>query len=348
MNLLNSDITPLGIGSNFLGSGGGVESLYTRALLQQQIERKALDCVSLSSLKTDDLILPIIVMGCPTVESEQNYNVTHFEELIKKIETCYQRPISALAIVGVGGGLPFFPLFLSSFLNIPILDADLAGRCFPELQMISINLAGIPAKKAFMVNAVGHMFEIDCDNFEDLESYARQITVGSGGLCTIILQVLTGEEAKKSLIPGTLTQTLEIGKIIQEKKDFNALEDYTHGKLVGIGGVVSINSLDLPPPFTTRITVRNFLLEKEWEIFMANEYDLLLENGVCINEVPDIITLCHPHTCLPIMFNHLCCNINVAIFTMKAPDIWYTQKGLALVRSENYLQGKEKILCALE
>lgn len=346
MKLVGQDITALEIGSNFFGSGGGIASLYSKLLARQQIDKRAVDCISLSSLNADDLILPIIVMGCPTIGSEQIFNVTHFEQLIRTIETLYQRPISALAMVSVGGGLPFIPLFLSSFLNIPLLDADLAGRCFSELQMLSTNLAKIPLKKAFMVNSMGHTFEIACDNFEDLEAYARQITLASGGICTIIPHVLTGEEAKKGMIPGTLTKALSIGKIIQETKDINALLKSTNGKLVGIGGIVSVDSIGLPDPFTMRIVVRNFAEKKEWQIYMVNEYDLLLENGRCINEVPDIIAICNPHTGEPSMFNRLCCcGINVAIVTLTAPEIWYTEEGLSLIRSERHRQGKDKIVC---
>jgi DUF917 family protein len=208
---------------------------------------------------------------------------------------------------------------------------------------MSTHIAGIYPKKAFISNLMGDIFEIECHDFYTLERYARQITVSSGGLSIVVPQVLTGEEAKRGLIPGTLTQAMTIGQIIQETRDLNAVMEYTKGTFVGVGGIMLSTGLGLPYPFKRRLVIQNEVEGRIWEVWMDNEFNLLFENGELIAEVPDIITLCNPYTCEPVTIKQLRPNTNVAICTMKAPAVWYTERGLALCRTEAHIQGRDSL-----
>jgi DUF917 family protein len=252
--------------------------------------------------------------------------------------------VKALVPWGAAGGTPLLNVFIASCSNMPLLDADLTGRCFSELQMISTNLAGIPPKKAFVTNLMGDIVTIECSRFPALERHARQIAISSGGSCIVVPQVLTGEEAKRGLIAGSLTKALTIGKIIEETNDLNAVMEYTGGRLVGVGGVMLSTGLGLPPQFKRRIVIRDTSKERTWEIWMDNEYNMLFENGEMIAEVPDIITLCDPETAEPLTIGQLYLHANVAICAMPAPDVWYSEKGLALARSKRHVEGKI-VLC---
>lgn len=333
-------------GSNFLGSGGGIESLHAKTIVAYQLKKRNLSIVELDSLKDDDLIATMIIFGSPVAESERNYNLGHFEQLIRQTNKNLGKQIAAIAPISVGGGTLFVPLSVAACLNIPVVDADCIGRCFPELQMISTHIAGIGTKTSFITNTMGGFFTIESRNFHALEYHIRQVTKSSGGLCLVIPQVLTGEEAKRGLIPGTLTQALTIGQIIQEKRSLRAVMDHTGGTFVGIGGITfAEGSLKLPKPFRRRIVIQNQERGLVWEVFQRNEFDMLFENGKCIAEVPDIITICDPYTCEPLTTNQLKLNANVAICTMKAPDVWYTEKGLELTRSQEHTKGKDILLC---
>lgn len=332
------------LGSFFLGSGGGFESPSAGLFTLRQLMLRPAPVVSLSSLADQDCVVLCTFFGSATVEIEKNQNVSCFEKLLEVIKKDQKREITAFVAPGIAGGVPSAPIFLASYFDIPILDADCAGRCFSELQTISTHVAGIYPKKAFMTNAVGDFFEIECNDFSALERHARRITVSSGGACIIVPQILTGEEAKRALIPGTLTQALTIGEILHETRDLNAVMDYTGGRVVGTGGVMSISGITLPDPFRKRIIIKNAEEGKTWDVYMGNEFDLIFENGECIAEVPDIITICNAYTREPLTFKYLMKNSNVTICVMKAPELWYSGKGLALAQSEEYLNAKEIIV----
>jgi DUF917 family protein len=336
----------LGIGSRFLGSGGGDSFLFTQHSFKTQVMRDGIRVVDITSLDDDALVVPLVCLGNDIVLAEKNHNLCHFIKLFKKIENVYGKKIDIVAVLSIGGNTIFSSAFLASHFDIPLLDADCFGRTLPELQMMSTYLAGIPLQKSFISNLMGDVFVIECNNFQALESHARRITISSGGCCTIVPQVLTGEEAKRGLIGGTLTQALTIGQIIQETRDLNAVMEYTQGTLVGVGGVMLIDGYlnNLPPPFKRRLIIKNVEEGRTWEVLMANEFNLLFEDGEVIAEVPDIITLCNPYTCEPLTIRQLTPNANVAICTMKAPAIWYTEKGLALVRTQVHMEAKEALL----
>lgn len=340
------DANTLRLGSFFLASGGGFESFLGQLMFQKQLEKNQARIISLDSLKSDELVVAISYMGCPAIEAEKTYSFSHFEKIIEKMTLSFQKKIRTICMWSVAGGGSFVPIFLSSHFDISVLDADLTGRCFPELQMISTNLADIPTKKAYGTNLMGDMFEIECRNYQALERHARQLTISSGGSCLVIPHVLTGEEAKRGLIAGSLTKALTIGQIIQDTHDLGTEEacgmitEYTKGKFVGVGGVVCSSGLNLPHPFTRHIVIKNAEEDRTWEIWMENEFNLLFENGELIAEVPDIITLCDVWTREPLTINQLHLNENVAILTTPAPDIWYTERGLALVRTQDHQAGK--------
>lgn len=344
MMISANNLHELDSGSRFLGAGGGEESFNTKMIAQLQLKKKSVPSVELQNLPSDGLILVISFFGSPKVEDEKMTNIFHIEHLLKKAEENYHRPVSAIAALGIGGGTIFLPLLISGHSDLPILDADCFGRCFPKLQMMSTNLAGIPSKKAFVANLMGDIVTIECSRFPALERHARQISISSGGACLVVPQILTGEEAKRGLIAGSLTKALTIGKIIEETHDLNAVMEYTGGRLVGVGGVMLSTGLGLPPQFKRRIVIRDTSKERTWEIWMDNEFNMLFENGEMIAEVPDIITLCDPKTAEPLTIGQLYLHANVAICAMPAPDVWYSEKGLALARSKRHVEGKI-VLC---
>lgn len=338
--MIRVDADVLKVGSLFLGSGGGLEFEISKAILKNQLKTRLARIVSLDTLDSDDLVVSVSYMGSPTIEAEKNYNLSHFDKLIKTIEEFCKKKINAFCMWGVAGGGPFLPICLSSLFDIPILDADLTGRCFSQLNMISTNLAGIPLRTAFIGNLMGDIITIENTRFHALERHARQIAISSGGACLIVPQVLTGEEAKRGLIAGSLTRALTIGQIIEETRDLNAVMEYAGGTFVGIGGIALSTGFGLPETFKRRIILKNAEEKRVWEIWMDNEYNLLFENGELIAEVPDIITLCNPDTCEPLTLGQLYLHANVAICVTKAPDVWYSEKGLALVRPKRHQEGK--------
>ncbi len=345
MEISVKDLPYVLIGSYFLGSGGGLESFATQFMMRNSCGPESVKLIKLEDLQENDLVAMVASMGSPIVEAETLYSRVSFQSIYEAIERSCGRSASVFVSWGAAGGTPLLNLFFASALNVPLLDADSTGRCFPSLQMISCNVFNLSHKKAFITDSYGNTAELRCRHYQSLERHARQFTISSDGISFLVPTILTAEEAKKVLIPGSITRALEIGRIIKEERSFERLEEYTKGKLLGVGGVVSVYRKGLPKPFKTWVRIKHQPSNTTWDLFVTNEFDLLFENGEIVAEIPDIICLCNPYTCEPLTLKDIDPVMNIAIFTMKAPEIWYTERGLFLIRTELYQKGKE-IICA--
>ncbi len=337
------DIKHLNLGSLFLSAGGGEETRDAKFLCYTQTRKSPINLVQLANIENSALVAIITFMGSPTVESEKNISSIQFNNILKQAKNIMNEQISYIVPLGIGGATVFIPMFFAGMANLPILDADCFGRCFSYLYLESPNLFQVPASVSFMTNFDGEVFILDCRKRpSNIEKHARRLANASHGACLIIPHVITGEQAKKSLIPGTITQALTIGKLIEEKRSFEAITEYTKGKFWGMAGIVRIDKFGVKKrPFNLRFILEGMYDDRRFELYLENEFFLLFEDGECIAEAPDIVTLCHPFTCEPIPVTSLIVGTMVGICTMKAPDIWYTERGLSLVRNKLYNKSRD-------
>lgn len=103
--------------------------------------------------------------------------------------------------------------------NLPVIDACLALRCKPEVQIQMPTVMGVGNKPAAMVTRWGDQVIIDktADDYR-IEDLGRTIAVGSGGGCSIARTPMTGRETKMGTIPGAVTQALLYGRTVREAR----------------------------------------------------------------------------------------------------------------------------------
>ena len=101
--------------------------------------------------------------------------------------------------------------------GLPVVDACLALRCKPEVQIQMPTVMGVGNKPAAIVTRWGDQVIVDktADDYR-IEDLGRTIAVGSGGGCSIARTPLTGREVKIGTIPGALTQAILYGKTVRE------------------------------------------------------------------------------------------------------------------------------------
>ncbi|MDY0161954.1 DUF917 family protein [Desulfobotulus sp.] len=135
------------------------------------------------------------------------------------------------------------PCLVSSKLGLEVLDADGAGRAVPELPMLTYAAAGIPVNPLVLANGEGYAVRLAVRNAETgiseaeaAENLARAL-VGLDVFHQIagLAVWLMGPEdmAKAVQITGTLTEALEIGKVLEEKDAEGILACLNAGCAVG-------------------------------------------------------------------------------------------------------------------
>jgi len=219
------DITPedleaLEIGANVLGTGGGgnpyTVKLYARELLKQG---KRIAVVDPLTLPDDALVVAVGGMGAPTVSIERIIRGDEFLYAVRAIERHVGRPIDALISKEIGGSNSMRPMLAAALGDLPVVDADGMGRAFPELQMCTFFIYGLPAAPAALCD-IRHNVVL-FDEVRDavwLERMARAVTIQMGCHAAYAMAPWSGAEIKRTAVLHTVTQARTIGAVMREAR----------------------------------------------------------------------------------------------------------------------------------
>jgi hypothetical protein len=112
--------------------------------------------MSLKDLPDDAFICDVGGMGAPTVSAEK-LNSFECSAAVRGLSAALPRPITALLCAEVGGGNALEPLAVGMQQGLPVVDADLMGRAFPELQMSTAAIAGVSLTPAAVADDKGNV-----------------------------------------------------------------------------------------------------------------------------------------------------------------------------------------------
>jgi DUF917 family protein len=126
----------IALGAGILGTGGGGDPYIGKLLAREAIRAHGkVEVVELVEVPDDALVIPTAMMGAPTVRVEK---LPRGDEVVHAVEQL-QRYLGGTAThtmsMEIGGRNSMLPFCLASHLRLPVIDADLMGRAFPELQM---------------------------------------------------------------------------------------------------------------------------------------------------------------------------------------------------------------------
>ena len=328
-SLTHPDLAPLSIGCAILGSGGGGDPAYSIAMAKYQLQQHGpVQVISVDELKEDDFIMPIAFMGAPLVGMEKLPSGREFNVLMDLIEKSVGRRPTVLMAVEIGGSNGFAPFLVAHSLGLPVLDGDLMGRAFPQLQMTACSVVGIPVSPAFLADSLGNTVMIESESVETLEAIGRHVSVSMGSSCAIAFALMNRQQAQQAVIPNTLKRAIEIGRAVLDAKEnpIEALLKFAGGKFLGEGTILSVDQ-----------SIKNGFLEGSvtlsggFEVLYQNEYLLAKKEGRPIAYTPDILMLLEKESATPIPTESLRYGLKVALIALPAPAIWKTDKGLSLV-----------------
>jgi len=102
-------------------------------------------------------------------------------------------------------------------LGVPLVDACLAGRAKPELNLQISFANGISGTPAALVTRWGDVIILDktVDDYR-LEDLARAVAVASGGGSSIARNPMTGRDVKRGTIKGAVNEAMAFGRTVRE------------------------------------------------------------------------------------------------------------------------------------
>lgn len=336
-------------GAAFLGSGGGGDPYYGRLLGEAELARHdPIELISLDELDDDATIAPCGWIGAPTVSVEKLPNGKEVQAGLRKLETILGRRIDAVMPVEIGGGNGLAPLVAAAQLKLPVVDADGMGRAFPESQMASFNILGVSACPAVITAADGATVVIEnCDNLAH-ERIARGVSVAMGGIAHMVEYPLSGSDARRTAIRGSVSTAIGIGAAVRTAKaagadPFQALFEalratgtYGQAGVLFDGKIVDLERETKDGFSIGRATIEGFGSGDTIEVVFKNENLVAKRSGKVLALVPDIITIMDRETADSITTERLKYGQRVKVVGAASPRLLREANALAFVGPEAF------------
>ena len=261
---------------------------------------------------------------------------------VLRLEAHLGRKADAIIPFEAGGVNSTLPLLIGARMGLPVIDGDGMGRAFPELQMETFAVYGVPASPMVVVNEWGDSVVVQARTNQMTEWLARGTTIRMGGQTSIAEYSMDGATAKRVSIPGTMTLARQIGGCLREARaqhrdPFAALIEllpgthYRFGKILFQGKIVDV----------ARATRQGFAIGRaliqgldDWngtlEITFQNENLIARIDGEVKAIVPDLICILDSETAEPITTEWLRYGQRVTAMGVSVPEIMRSPEALAI------------------
>jgi len=248
--------------------------------------------------------------------------------------------------VELGGFNTLAAVDIAARCNIPVVDADGAGRSVPEVHLKVYTIDSIPLTPMVVADLHAKNIVIVKETMDSraAERIARILAAEWNHSAYTARRILTGAQVKTSPIQLSLSMCMHIGKllrtavepikaVLKENNGFKLFEGIVeHAEQKTEGGFTFI---DIKLRGTREYEGISFEFKAKNEVLVA------YKDGKLAAIAPDIITPVHPETGKCITAEKIEKGDKLAVLGLLAPQKWRTKKGLELW--EDVLQ-RSKIL----
>ena len=167
--------------------------------------------------------------------------------------------------------------------------------------------------------------------------------MAAGGMVNTAEHPMTGKQLKESVIPGTLSFAVELGKTLRENRGqaedlLKPLQDIFAGSIYGQCSMIFTGKvIDKSTRIIGGYDVGEATLEafdgKGPKLFIniKNEYLLARLDDMVVASVPDLIVMVDYETGTPINGERLRYGQRVSVFAIGCPDFYRTERALKVV-----------------
>lgn len=334
----------LSLGSVYLATGGGgdpyVAKLATTAVLEAN---GGAEVISVDDLDDDAFVVTIGAVGAPSVSLEMLPSTDDPERALRAFEAHVGRSVDAVVSFEIGGGNSLIPLSAAAACGLPVVDGDGMGRALPEAQMMTYPICGVSPTPALGLDYAGNIATLETDSTITYERHIRALAGVMGGMITAVEHPMTGAELKSSVIPGTLSFSIELGRLLRHNRGnaqriYDPLRelfaDSMYGELVHIytGKVVDYTSSIVGGYDIGQARIEAFdRAAPPLTVDIKNEYLVARIDGQVVASVPDLITMLDYETSTPINAERLRYGQRVTVYGVGCPAFYREDRSLMVV-----------------
>ncbi|MEV0639736.1 DUF917 domain-containing protein [Streptomyces sp. NPDC050619] len=329
--LTTADLEDLALGCAVYGTGGGGD--VSGELLAASLAVHAhgdVPLVRMAGLPPDGLILPLSMIGAPTVSQEMLGSGREAAAVREEVERLTGRPVTAVMAMEIGGANGVAAIGWAAQLGLPLVDADGMGRAFPELQMVSMHVAGLEPSVVVLVDALGNLATLRPVDAAWAERWGRALCVASGSSALLADHLLTPAD-QGAVVHGSVSRALEAGRVIRTAAEpMDALVAALGARRLLTGTIEDLDR-DTDEGFVrggVTVSGRGLDLGRELRVDLQNENLVAREGESVLASVPDLISICDTRTGIPIATESLRFGQRVTVIAWPCDPLWRTARGL--------------------
>jgi DUF917 family protein len=328
------DLEALARGCAVFGGGGGGDPTLGYVMAREAIRRGGpVAVVDLDDLPDDGLVLPVAMVGAPTVIEEKIPNGSEGGRIQAVYERHFGRPVVALAVAELGGIEGMLPVAWAAHAGLPLADCDLMGRAFPEIHMCTPNLHGLPIGPVVVADERGNVATFTAVDAVWAERLVRPTCAAMGNCASLAIYPMTAARARAAVVRGSVTRAVRLGRLLAAGDPLAVLEAEVGAVRLIEGKVTDVERWTTQGFARGSAVVEGFgpdagrLLRLEFQ----NENLLALLDGEPVASVPDVITVLDHHGAGAVVSERLRYGQRVTVIAFPCHPAWRTAPGLQLV-----------------
>ena len=334
------EIEDIALGAALLGAGGGGDPYVGKLIAIGAVQ----ECGPVTILDPDEvpddaLVVPIAMMGAPTVLCEKAIGGEEYKTLYETVSAFYGKPIYAFMPIEAGGVNSMLPIAAAARLGLPLVDCDGMGRALPELQMVTFTIGGGSATPMAMVDEKGNSCIFRTVTNKWTEEMARAVTMACGGSVSVSLYAMEGRFMKEYGVHGIVTRSETLGSAIRKVKEVSdktpeeAFLEITEGYKLFQGKICDVLR-DVRNGFNFGKVLLDGIGDDKGRsayVEFQNENLTAVVDGKLLATTPDLICLVDIETFIPVPTDALKYGKRVMVVGLKCFPLWRTEAGLKLV-----------------
>ena len=332
------NLESIAVGAGILGTGGGGNPYIGQLRARQAIrERGPVTVLDPQELPEDSQVICVGGIGAPTVGVEKVRDLQSLYAL-QAIEEFTGTKATALISNEIGGSNSVEPLIPAAMTGLPVVDADGMGRAFPEFQMKTFFVYGVPWCPMAIADEKGNTVIIpETIGPAWAERLARAITVQMGCVACYAVAPMTAEQVRRTAVLNTLSLARNLGDAVKEaglRSDdpLSAILSICPGKILFSGKIADVDRRTTAGFARGSLSIEG-LEDNNGErlaIEFQNENLIARRDGQVVCTVPDLICVVDSETGEPVTTELLRYGLRVTVLGFPAPDLWTTPEGLAV------------------
>jgi hypothetical protein len=277
----------------------------------------------------------VVNFACVGATTAMEYDSDAAVKTLRALEEYASFSAYATIPVELGGFNTLAAVDVAARCNIPVMDADGAGRAVPEVHLKVYTIDSIPLAPMVVADLHGKNIVIVKETMDSkaAERIARILATEWSQSAYTARRILTSAQVKTSPIQLSLSMCMRVGKllrtavepikaVLKENNGFKLFEGAVeHAERRTEGGFTFI---DIKLRGTHEFEGSTFEFKAKNEVLVA------YKDGKLAAIAPDIITPVHPETGKCITAEKIEKEDKLAVLGLPAPRKWRTKKGLEL------------------